>query len=139
MAQRQKKENLMRALLFTIPLLVAACATVPASTKPLPNATAIPIGRAAYADGPLIRVISILEDSRCPMNARCIRAGDVRLAMEWLRPNGKMQAFEIRLSQTTPMADGQLALVDVQPSRMAGGKALKVKDYRFSFRFDGGL
>jgi hypothetical protein len=137
--QRIKQENSMRIFLIALPLLLASCATVTAYGKPLPTANAVPIGKAAYADGPIIRVIKILEDSRCPINARCIRAGDVRLAMEWLKPNGDKQAFEIRLSQPNPMADGQLVLVDVQPSRMAGGKALKVKDYRFSFRFDGGL
>jgi hypothetical protein len=129
----------MRIFLIALPLLLAACATVTANGKPLPNANAVPIGKPAYADGPIIRVIKILEDSRCPINARCIRAGDVRLVMEWVRAGRKSEAFEISLSQPTLIADGLLTIEDAQPGRVAGGKLLKAKDYRFRFSFQGGL
>ncbi len=129
----------MRRLWILAALIVSACVTTRGPIKPLSDANAVPIGKAAYADGPVIRVVSLLEDSRCPINARCIQAGDVRLAMEWLRPGGKTEPFEIRLSRPIDLADGRLTLKDVKPGKIASEKEMKPEDYRFSFSFQGGL
>jgi hypothetical protein len=141
--QRLKKgiamQGLGRGLSILLPLMLAGCVTAPDRDTPLPNATAVPIGKAAYVDGPVVRVKSVLEDSRCPINARCIQAGDVRLAIEWLRPGKTPEPFEIRLSRPLSLADGIITLEDVQPGRIAGGKELKPQDYRFQFSFQGGL
>lgn len=146
------------ALLCAVPLLLAGCAAttappetagsaLPAVLPPpvlpnavLPNADHISLGQRAYADGPIIEAVKILEDSRCPQNARCVWAGRLKLAMVWHRGNGEAQPFELTLGEITHIADGHIEISEATPPRLAGEKEpLTAKDYRFSFRFHGGL
>ncbi len=120
------------ALLFS----AAACVTPP-SVKP--DGMNVALGQTAYVDGPKIRPIKVMEDSRCPMNARCIWAGRVRLLVAWVKADGEQQV-ELTLGEPAPLADGTLTLTAVNPSKMAGeGKGLVPSDYRVSFQFAGGL
>ena len=120
-------------------LSLSACVTTAGTEAPLPDGTNVPMGRSAYVDGPIIRPVKVIEDSRCPMNARCIWAGTVKIEAIWIRP-GDDRMIELELGKAMPLADGTLELTDVSPSRMAGeGRELKPADYRFSFRFSGGM
>lgn len=116
---------------------LSACATTSAR-PPLPDASDVALGQTAYADGPIIQPVAVLEDSRCPMNARCIWAGRVRVQILWFRGNGEKQPFEVTLGEATPLADGSITLEAVRPDKMTNVE-LKPQDYRFSFRFAGGL
>ncbi|MBL9070875.1 MAG: hypothetical protein JNM03_12900 [Sphingopyxis sp.] len=89
-------------------------------------------------DGPIIQPVKVLEDSRCPMNARCIWAGRVRVQMLWLRPNGETRSFDVTLSEPAPLADGAITLESVRPDKQTDA-TIRPEDYRFSFRFAGGL
>ena len=118
---------------------LSACVTTVGAETPLPSGDNVPLGRSAYIDGPIIRPVKVIEDSRCPMNARCIWAGTVRIKATWVRPGGD-RTIDLELGKPTPLADGTIELTDVSPPRMAGeGRELKPADYRFSFRFMGGL
>lgn len=120
------------ALLFG----TSACATIPPAKS---NGNNVAFGQTAYMNGSKIRPIKLLEDSRCPVNARCIWAGRVRILVAWVKPDGERQ-IELTLGEPAPLADGSIALTAVTPSKMAGqGKALSPSDYRFSFQFVGGL
>ena len=114
----------------------SACATIlPAKSV----GTDVAFGQPAYVDGPKIRPIRLVEDSRCPMNARCVWAGRVRILAAWVRSDGEREV-ELTLGEPVSVADGQLTLTAVTPSKMAGeGRALAPSDYRFSFQFAGGL
>ncbi len=72
------------------------------------------------------------------MNARCVWAGRVRVKMLWFRGNGEKLPFEITLGESTSIADGRITLESVRPDKMTNVE-LKPEDYRFSFRFAGGL
>ena len=120
-------------------LLLSACVTTAGTETQLPDGNNVPLGRSAYVDGPIIRPVRVIEDSRCPMNARCIWAGTVKIEAIWVRP-GDDRIVELELGKPMSLADGSLVLTDVSPSRMAGeGQELKPADYRFSFRFMGGI
>src|SRR3546814_10221521 len=54
-----------------------------------------------------VQPVEVVEDSRCPMNARCVWAGRVRVKMLWLRGNGEKQSFEVTLGEETQLADGK--------------------------------
>lgn len=116
---------------------LSACATTRGQTT-LADPGNVALGQRAYADGPIIQPVAVLEDSRCPMNARCVWAGRVRVKMLWLRGNGEKQPFEVTLGEATPLADGSITLESVRPDKMTN-VVLKPADYRFSFRFDGGI
>ena len=129
------KRNFALIALFSL----SACVTTAGADTPLPDGKNVPLGRSAYVDGPIIRPVKIIEDSRCPMNARCIWAGTVKIEAIWVRP-GDDRTIELELGKVVPLADGSIELTDVSPPRMAGaGHELKPADYRFSFRFMGGL
>ena len=132
-------QNITRltASMLAAALALSACATTGDQT-PLPDASNVALGQKAYADGPIIQPVVVLEDSRCPMNARCVWAGRVRVQMLWLRGNGERQPFEVTLGESTPIADGSITLESVRPDKMTNVE-LKPEDYRFSFRFAGGL
>lgn len=116
---------------------VSACATT-SGGAPLADASNVAVGQKAYADGPIIQPVAVLEDSRCPMNARCVWAGRVRVKMLWIRSNGDKQLFEVTLGEATSLADGSITLESVRPEKMTNVE-LKPEDYRFSFNFAGGL
>lgn len=116
---------------------VSACATT-SGGAPLADASNVALGQKAYADGPIIQPVAVLEDSRCPMNARCVWAGRVRVKMLWIRSNGDKQPFEVTLGESTPLADGSITLESVRPDKVTNIE-LKPEDYRFAFRFAGGL
>ena len=118
-------------------LTLSACATA-GRDAPLADGSDVALGQRAYVDGPLVQPIAVLEDSRCPMNARCIWAGRVRVQMVWIRGNGEKQPFEATLGEPVQLADGQFTLESVRPEKMTD-MTLKPEDYRFSFRFAGGL
>ena len=120
-------------------LSLSACVTAATTGTPLADGNNVPLGRSAYVDGPIIRPVKIIEDSRCPMNARCIWAGTVKIEAIWVRPGGDRK-IELELGKPVQLADGSIELTDVAPSRIAGeGRELKPADYRFSFRFVGGI
>lgn len=118
-------------------LALSACAATGQQT-PLQDGSNVALGQKAYVDGPIIQPVEVLEDSRCPMNARCIWAGRLRLKMLWIRPSGENQPFEVTLGESTPLADGSITLESVRPETRTDAP-IKPSDYRFSFRFAGGL
>ena len=129
--------NLYRLSALALPAVLALSACATTSGAPLPDGSNVALGQKAYVDGPIVQPIEILEDSRCPMNARCVWAGRVRVKMLWIRGNGEKQPFEVTLGESTPLADGSITLESVRPDKMTNVK-LKPADYRFSFRFAGG-
>jgi hypothetical protein len=122
------------AFLLLTPLALSSCATVGAVNDGGIN---VALGQTTNVSGPKIRPITVIEDSRCPINARCIWAGRVRVKVLWLRVAGN-QELELTLGEAQPMADGAITLVSVTPERRTE-KVTKRKDYRFSFEFAGGL
>jgi hypothetical protein len=71
------------------------------------------------------------------MNARCVWAGQVRLRTR-IHLGARDEERELTSNKPVPVADGTLELVEVQPDRVAG-ETLDPKNYRFGFRFMGGL
>jgi hypothetical protein len=115
-------------------LLLAACTT---TSVPRTDGNDVALGQESVVDGPVVKPVAVLEDSRCPINARCVWAGRVRVKMLWLRPEGK-QEFELTLGEAKPLSDGAITLTSVRPDKLTN-LVLKPADYRFSFSFAGGL
>lgn len=129
----------MRYFLLPAVLTVSACAASSQegiAIPPVVDGSDVRLGQAAYVDGPIVKPMEILEDSRCPMNARCIWAGRVRVKMLWLRGKNA-EEFELTLGQPHQLADGEITLTSVRPEKRTD-VTLKSEDYRFSFSFAGG-
>lgn len=121
-------------------LSLAGCATVPAPTPvgPAPDGIVTArLGQTVHVDGPRVTPLKVLEDSRCPMNARCVWAGQVRLKVR-VHLGKRDETVELVSNKPVPIADGSLELVEVQPDRIAG-EPIDQRVYRFGLRFRGGL
>ncbi|VWX52277.1 hypothetical protein [Novosphingobium sp. 9U] len=130
-------------LLAALAMALTGCtatAPPPTSVEQADGLARAALGQTVGVGGPKVTPLGVLEDSRCPMNARCVWAGRVRLSVRVDLGRGS-QVLELTQGQPRPVADGTLELVEVQPDRVAGEKGLTIApaDYRFAFRFMGGL
>ena len=126
-------------------LLLGACATTAPHSQTLAMPTA-PEGTDGWQVigergefGPVIVPLRVIEDSRCPMNARCVWAG--RLVVETeilLRGGAESLTVPMTMGEPVPVADGAATLVAVWPDQMTG-HTIEASEYRFAYRFDGGL
>ncbi|MCJ2186447.1 hypothetical protein [Novosphingobium beihaiensis] len=98
------------------------------------------LGQTVQVDGPQVTPLKVLEDSRCPANARCVWAGQVRLRIR-VRTGSGHRDMEIISGKPVHIADGTLELAQVRPDKLTNRNdgAIKPGDYRFGFRFMGGL
>ena len=114
-------------------LLLTACMTTP---EPRTDGSDVALSQEAYVDGPIVKPVAVLEDSRCPADAQCVWAGRVRLKMLWMHPR-RNREFELSTDQSASIADGAITLLSVRPEKRTD-RPTKPEDYRFSLRFDGG-
>jgi hypothetical protein len=127
----------MRTRLLSVSaLLLTSCATVPAGADQ-DGVIWARLGQTVTVDGPRVTPIRVLEDSRCPMEARCVWAGQVRLQVR-IRTGSGSTVREIVSNKPLPVADGTLELVSVMPPKSTQ-HPIRSRDYRFGFRFAGGL
>jgi hypothetical protein len=127
-------DMIARLLPTAASLLLIACAT---SSDRQPVEGPVALGATAFVGGPKVTPQQIVEDSRCPMNARCVWAGRVIVRTTVTLGSGD-QTVDLTLGEPTQVADGTLTLVSVAPERMTG-QTPSPADYRFAFEFAGGL
>ncbi|MFS0736423.1 hypothetical protein ABC347_05170 [Sphingomonas sp. 1P06PA] len=120
------------------PLLAAvALATVAAPAVARQTEGLVRLRQAAYVGGPRVTPLKVIEDSRCPMNARCVWAGRVIVRAK-VQTGRSARTMDLTLGQPVRVADGMLALTSVTPEKMAGAQPRRTP-YRFGFSFEGGL
>ena len=73
----------------------------------------------------------VVEDSRCPMNARCVWAGRVILSTK-IDGAGWRETVDLTLGESHTTHGTSITLVSVAPARMAGTETGPL-DYRFDF------
>jgi hypothetical protein len=95
------------------------------------------LGERVQVDGPAVTPVEVLEDSRCPADVQCVWAGRLRVRTT-IHLGAGDQTRELVLGEPVQVGDGRLELVEASPAPTAGG-AIAPADYRFTFRFDGGL
>ena len=130
-------------LSVTLSACVDGAARHPMSTPAPPPApedgiASARLGQRVYVDGPGVTPLAVLEDSRCPTDpgVRCVWAGQVRLSIKVELGSGQRD-HEITTRTPLHIADGNLQLVEVTPSRTQNGPQTP-QDYTFGFRFMGG-
>jgi hypothetical protein len=95
------------------------------------------MGQTISVDGPRVRPLAIVEDSRCAKEVQCIWAGQVKLRVRVITGKGSVTKI-MSPGAAQPVADGALTLVRVAPEKSVK-RGLRASDYRFAFRFEGGL
>jgi hypothetical protein len=69
-----------------------------------------------------LRFAHVVADSRCPMNARCIWAGNAKVAVEMGGQTIELDTSE-RFAQRQSVGEYDVVLVHLEPTPMAGEKA----------------
>lgn len=95
------------------------------------------LGQRVNLGGPYVTVLKVLEDSRCPMEARCVSAGQVRVEVKIELGTGTTLR-ELATNAPIGIADGALELLGVMPPTSTQRK-IAPRDYRFALKFSGGL
>lgn len=91
----------------------------------------------ANVGGPRVTPLTLIEDSRCPQDVQCVWAGQVRITAR-IDTGAGSSVRELTSGKPIPVADGTLELVEVMPAKKADIPLYR-DDYRFGFRFSGGL
>lgn len=122
-----------RSTLLPLLALLGDCASVP---PPFAEAgTAVPIAEGVHV-GKVVAVPQVLlEDSRCPMNARCVWAGRVVLSTRLYGPDFDVTA-PLTLGETFATHGTTITLAAVLPETRAG-EDIPAPNYLFAF--EGGL
>ncbi len=136
-----------------LPLALAACTLIPAPSSapvPVPAPSPFPppaqqgpelvwaaLGQQAVVGTVAVTPLELLEDSRCPANVQCVWAGQVRNRAAIGLGSGAANR-DLTSGKPEQVAGGALELVEVQPARTSEA-AIAHGDYRFGFRYIGGL
>jgi hypothetical protein len=115
-------------------LALAGCVTPRVNED---GSTEARLGQRVDLGGPRVTVLKVLEDSRCPMEARCVWAGRVRTEVRIELGNGTT-VQELASDKPLPVADGAIELLGVMPPTSTQRK-IAPQDYRFALKFSGGL
>ena len=100
-------------------LALGACATAPLAGSPVRSDGLATIGQSTRVGTLLVTPQAVVEDSRCPINARCVWAGRLILKS---RINGAGWRETVNLTLGEPYATHGtgLALVSAEPGKMVG-------------------
>lgn len=132
---RHQADNprMKRTIAFTLPaLLLAGCATYPDASAALPEGSAVALGQSVAVADVILTPMQVVEDSRCPMNARCVWAG--RIVVETrVDGAGWHESVPLTLGEPAGVHGYILNMISAEPNRMAGEAEPSAKDYRFAF------
>ena len=111
---------------------VSGCAVIPQTAAPVrPAGSAVALNE-AVAVGPLLATpLKVVEDSRCPMNARCIRAGEAIVTTR-LSDGNTTSTIDLKLGEPVEALGHPVLLSSVTPARMTN-TTLAARDYRFTY------
>lgn len=126
--------KLAPALLLTS---LAACAVIPDTPSPeslaLAQGSPVALGQAVTVGSVVATPIGVVEDSRCPINARCVWAG--RLVVKTrIDGAGWRDTADLTLGEPWSTHGVGIALTSGEPGRVAGEGQETPKDaYRFTY------
>lgn len=121
----------MKAAAAFIALALASCATTP----PVNAGPSAALGEVAYVNGLYIRPITVVEDSRCPSQVRCVWAGRLKVRARMKGP-GWTQIRDFELGFPQAVDQFRVALIAAEPQKIVPGE-IEARAYRFTFAVSG--
>ena len=111
---------------------LAGCAAIPdAGSSALPEGSIVALNQSVRV-GPLVATpLELVEDSRCPINARCIRAGDA-IVKTRLSDGSSSVTANLKLGEPAQALGHAVQLSSVEPGRMTN-ESPAPRDYRFAY------
>lgn len=107
-----------QAFIFAAILALAACATT-SSGPPIRSDGFATLGQPTRIGGLVVTPQAVVEDSRCPINVRCVWAGRLVLKTR-IDGAGWRETVDLTLGQAYATHGSGLALVSAEPGKMAG-------------------
>jgi hypothetical protein len=110
----------MRSIILPLAALaLAACVTAPATS--IRSDGLARLGEATRVGTLVVTPRALVEDSRCPINARCVWAGRAILRADVTGP-GWRETLDLTLGERISTHGTTLALTSVEPGKMAGAQ-----------------
>jgi len=126
----------MRYLTIPLVALLAGCATVPngriVDSGPIRSDGQAMLDQPTRVGNVVVTPKKVVEDSRCPINARCIWAGRVVLTTR-IDGAGWRETVNLTLGEPATTHGVGLALTLVEPGKIAGSSAPPAP-YTFGFK-----
>ena len=111
------------ALIFAAALALSACATtsgtMPIIDPPIRLDGLASFGQPTRVGALVVTPLVLVEDSRCPINARCVWAGRLVLKTR-IDGAGWHETVDLTLGQPVSTHGAGLALVSAEPGKIAG-------------------
>ena len=114
-------------------LVLAACTTVPISSRQVRTDGLATFGQPTRVGPLIITPQALAEDSRCPVNARCIWAGRVVLRTRVDGPGWRETAM-LTLGLSYATHGFRFALISAEPGKIAGSPSLSASLFGFAPR-----
>ena len=127
------KAAIARVALALAPFALGACVMVPPpdSTPPQPAGYAVPFEQPVRVGDLVVTPRKLVEDSRCPMNARCIWAGRVVVKTR-IAGDGWADTADLTLGEPYGTHGKVIALVAVRPEKTTDHE-IQPGEYRFVY------
>lgn len=109
-------------------MLLSGCAMTRASTTP----DLVALGQSQRVGAMTVTPLEVVEDSRCPMTARCIWAGRVVVKVAITRGPYRLER-RLTLGEPTRIDFGTIMLDSVMPARATADSTPPSETYRFHF------
>jgi hypothetical protein len=123
--------DMKHTLLLLAPLALTACATSNYGDNGRDAVGSARFGESVRVGGLRIAPLELLEDSRCPVDVQCVRAGDVRITAR-IRHDGNAEVSELTLGRSIRVDGRDVQLIQVRPERRSD-RSINLRDYRFTF------
>ena len=112
-------------------LALSACATLPAAS-PVRGDGFARLGEATRVGALVVTPRFVVEDSRCPINARCVWAGRAIVRTE-VAGAGWRETLNLTLGERVTTHGTTLGLTSVEPGKMAGTQPIPPQPLLFGF------
>lgn len=113
------------------PALLAGCAASPTPGRPATAGSAVALGASVKVGKLLATPVAVIEDSRCPENARCVWAGRLVVSTR-LDGSGWRETVPLTLGEHHATHGTTITLVSGMPEKQANTETPS-EAYRFAF------
>jgi hypothetical protein len=125
-----------RVALIVLGLFGASCGGAPGiiTVNELPASVTLRLGQDLRITSPdlLIRLLEIVDDSRCPVDVTCMQAGTVNLRFGASVAGAPEGGFFMKLGESNAALGVVLRVVAVTPERRTTVPIIRPQDYRVS-------
>lgn len=121
---------MFRPMALSASALLAACVT-PEAPVAQPAKTPVALGQSVLVGDVTISPVAIVEDSRCPADARCVWAGRLVVRAR-LRIADWQDTIDIELGKNYDVHGRGIALISAKPEK-SPVREITAGDYRFKF------